>query len=584
MKTVIVLGGGVAGMSAAHELIERGYEVHIYERLKQYVGGKARSIDYFGQGTPFKNPLPGEHGFRFFPGFYRHVTDTMKRIPFKDKDGKIKSVFDNLTPTSRIMISSYEGEPIVTGASFPRNLSDWKLIWKDMHGVNSGLSKEEIDFFAHRVWQLMTSSETRSSEEYEKLGWWEYLQADRFSERYIHLLVQGLTRTLVAARAEEASTKTGGGTFLQLVYCMLDPSRQTDRVLNGPTNDKWLSPWKTYLKEKGVVFHMDATCTKLNLGKGTQIVDAEVLIGGVKENIKGDYFILSTPVERAAAIIDEPLLKLEPRFNYIKKLSKSVSWMNGIQYYLTEDIVINKGHVIYCDTQWATTSISQVQFWKNYSLKDRGNGKVKGVLSVDISDWFSNGLNGSKPADESTRKEVAEQVWEQLKKSLNRNGKKILKDEMLVDWYLDRDIEQNASIKDEKSNLLSNREPLLVNSTNSWCLRPNPPSNVTNLFLASDYVRTFTDLATMEGANEAARRAVNCLLEMDNSTAKLCKIWPLSSPKIFKPLKWYDKKKWDKGLPWSEKIPWWLKLAMIPWTIICLIEDLLAMLFGFRKN
>jgi glycine/D-amino acid oxidase-like deaminating enzyme len=32
MKKVIVLGGGVAGMSAAHELIERGFEVEVYER------------------------------------------------------------------------------------------------------------------------------------------------------------------------------------------------------------------------------------------------------------------------------------------------------------------------------------------------------------------------------------------------------------------------------------------------------------------------------------------------------------------------------------------------------------------------
>jgi uncharacterized protein with NAD-binding domain and iron-sulfur cluster len=36
---------------------------------------------------------------------------------------------------------------------------------------------------------------------------------------------------------------------------------------------------------------------------------------------------------------------------------------------------------------------------------------------------------------------------------------------------------------------------------------------IPNLFLASDYVRTHTDLATMEGANEAARRAVNGLLD-----------------------------------------------------------------------
>lgn len=584
MKTVAIIGGGVAGMSAAHELIERGYKVHIYERLEKYVGGKARSINYFGQGEPFEKPLPGEHGFRFFPGFYRHVTDTMKRIPFVGPDGKKSTVFDNLTPTSRIMISSYEEDPIITTASFPKTLSDWKLIWKDMHGVDAGLSKEEEDFFAHRVWQLMTSSKTRTNEDYEKLGWWEFLQADRFSDRYVHLLVQGLTRTLVAARAEEASTKTGGGTFLQLVYCMLDPSRQTDRVLNGPTNDKWLTPWKNYLSEKGVTFHMNATCTKLNLGEDGKLSSADVTIDGQKIQVEGDYFILATPVERAAAIIDKPLLKIEPRFNYIKQLAKSVSWMNGIQYYLTEDIKINKGHVIYSDTQWAITSISQVQFWKNYSLEGRGNGKVKGILSVDISDWFTEGLSECKPADDSTRKQVADQVWEQLKKSLNRPGKEILNDKMRIDWYLDRDIEYNASIKDEESNLLSNREPLLVNSTNSWSLRPNANSNVKNLFLAADYVRTFTDLATMEGANEAARRAVNCLLEVDNSDSALCKIWQLRSPKIFKPLKWYDKKRWDKGLPWSEKIPWWLKLIMIPWGIICLLEDLAALIFKFRKN
>lgn len=32
MNKVIVIGGGVAGMSAAHELIERNFEVEIYEK------------------------------------------------------------------------------------------------------------------------------------------------------------------------------------------------------------------------------------------------------------------------------------------------------------------------------------------------------------------------------------------------------------------------------------------------------------------------------------------------------------------------------------------------------------------------
>ena len=43
--SVAVLGGGVAGMSAAHELIERGFRVHVYEkRADRIPGGKARSL------------------------------------------------------------------------------------------------------------------------------------------------------------------------------------------------------------------------------------------------------------------------------------------------------------------------------------------------------------------------------------------------------------------------------------------------------------------------------------------------------------------------------------------------------------
>lgn len=41
-KKVVILGGGVAGMSAAHELAERGFHVHVYE-ARPVPGGKART-------------------------------------------------------------------------------------------------------------------------------------------------------------------------------------------------------------------------------------------------------------------------------------------------------------------------------------------------------------------------------------------------------------------------------------------------------------------------------------------------------------------------------------------------------------
>ncbi|HOZ50610.1 MAG TPA: hypothetical protein PLU17_02025, partial [Chitinophagaceae bacterium] len=342
----------------------------------------------------------------------------------------------------------------------------------------------------------------------------------------------------------------------------------------------------------------------------------------IKE-VKGDYFIMAVPVEQAANLISDEMMNADHTLGYIKTLAPSVSWMNGIQFYLNEDVIINEGHVIYSDSQWAVTSISQVQFWNDYDITTKGNGNIKGVLSVDISDWKTPGkFTTDKWAAHCTRKEVADEVWEQLKHSLNIPGKlDVLRDEMRVDWFLDRDIHEKAtqhndsikwdgveaevwatlnknldedaretlkndktvnwvidndikdlqSITDISLSMLDNREPLLVNNVSTWGLRPDANCGIPNLFFASDYVRTHTDLATMEGANEAARRAVNCLLDIDKSTASKCKIWPLKEPFIFKPLKWYDTKRWNNGLPWTMHIPWWLKLFMIPWTAIYLL-------------
>ena len=568
MKKVIVLGGGVAGMSAAHELVERGYTVEVYEKNVNYAGGKARSVDYFGSGPiPFKDPLPGEHGFRFFPGFYKHITDTMKRIPFANG-----SVHDNLTPTSRIMVARYNHIPIITNASFPKSLKDIELIVHDLYGIDSGLTKEQILLFAKKIWQLMTSSDIRINDDYERIGWWEYLEADRFPGKngelssYQSLLVQGLTRTLVAAKAETASTKTGGRIFIQLLYSMFDPNVMTDRVLNGPTNEKWLNPWKEYLIQKGVVYKNGCELTKFNLDdKG--MIDSVVVKSSQQEQqtIKGDYYVLAVPVERAANLISDEMIKTDPCLKVAKELSVSVSWMNGIQFYLNTSLPINKGHVIYSDSEWAITSISQIQFWKDYSLATKGNGDIKEILSVDISDWFKEGKYIKKCASDCTKEEIAKEVWMQIKDSLNKEGKIILEDSMLVDYFLDRDIQLNALPDSQDDTLLSNREPLLVNTINSWSKRLDAHSDIRNLFFASDYIRTFTDLATMEGANEAARRAVNGILSADNSNKPLCKIWPLNNPLILRPLQWYDRNRWKKGLPWTESVPTWLKIIMVLW-------------------
>ena len=64
-------------------------------------------------------------------------------------------------------------------------------------------------------------------------------------------------------------------------------------------------------------------------------------------------------------------------------------------------------------------------------------------------------------------------------------------------------------------------------------------------------MRTHTDLATMEGANEAARRAVNAILDVEAYPGARCRIWPLHEPLTLAPLRQYDAMRFGLGLPWD---------------------------------
>jgi hypothetical protein len=53
----------------------------------------------------------------------------------------------------------------------------------------------------------------------------------------------------------------------------------------------------------------------------------------------------------------------------------------------------------------------------------------------------------------------------------------------------------------------------------------------------------------MEGANEAARRAVNGILEASGSTAVRCKVWKLHEPPLLAPFRAIDRLRWKLGRP-----------------------------------
>jgi uncharacterized protein with NAD-binding domain and iron-sulfur cluster len=470
----------------------------------------------------------------------------MRRIP----DGNnAEGCRDNLIDAPGARLSRRDGEDIIggVGTTFQQPLGPGGLAETLISalGLVGKIPPNELAEFVQRLLVFFTSCEERRYGQWENTRWLDFVRAEGKSDEYKKILARGLTRSLVAAKEEVASSRTIGNMAEAFVMTILNRGNDgsLDRILDAPTNEAWIDPWVTYLKAQGVQFHVGQEATSLVLDKKGKVSGFRVKNAkGKRRTVEADFFFLATPVERAVKILRGDVLKADPSLAELRELKWD--WMNGIQFFMKSPTPITNGHAAYMDAPWALTSISQAQFWKERDLpRDYGDGTVKDIISVDMSDWDTPGLLLGKPGKQCTRDEVINEVWHQLKLHLN-DREEILKDDQVHSVFLDPAIQW-----DPAKRLNSNDEPLLVNTVGSWEKRPTPKTKIPNLFLAGDYVQNDIDLATMEGANESGREAVNQLLESIDSKATRVKKFKLYDPPEFEAAKKADLELWKAGRP-----------------------------------
>ncbi|MYU51746.1 MULTISPECIES: hydroxysqualene dehydroxylase [Streptomyces] len=553
-KRVAVLGGGVSGLSAAHELAERGYAVTVYEYYDT-LGGKARSMDVPGTATGSRKPLPGEHGFRFFPGFYRNLPDTMRRIPFP---GNANGVHGNLRSSTEALFARGSGRPDLhfplRRVTTPPALDELTPSWirdqiLSVLDLATHLPAHEAAYFANRLLVHLTSCDARREGQWEKVTWWDFIRAGEMSREYQVLLGIGQTRNLVATRAEIASTRTVGRVIIEalLLWGLLgrgmDGDADIDRVLNAPTSEAWIDPWETHLRSRGVEFVLGTEVREVVYGGG-RVTGVRVAArdGSRRRTVTADHYVCALPVEHARATWGPALRAADPQLGRCDALK--TDWMTGVMFYLRTPTPVVRGHINCLDSPWAVTGIGQAQFWDGRDFaRDYGDGQARECLSTIISEWDKPGNLYGKTARECTKDEIVAELWAQLKDGLNDSGKTTLRDEDRLGWFMD------PAVTGLGGPAPQNREQLLIHPTETLYHRPSAKTAVPNFFLAGDYVRTDVDLATMEGANESARRAVNALLDADNSGSERCHIWELYRPPEMEPLKRVDEVRYRLGLP-----------------------------------
>lgn len=463
--------------------------------------------------------VPSEHGFRVFPSFYRHMFDTMKRIPLYEDSGVESgwSAYDNLVPTGNVQMYNYpkvdeksdapRPSPVTIDRCQIQSFEELRRLFAQQRKL--GYTNEDFARFQTRVLKYMTTGPARRKAKAESVTWLDYIKRDDFSDAF-RAVLDDAPLALLAARADEIDARTHLNASVQIFLDYFHAARKVDMTLNAPTSDALLYPWKDYLRQQGVRFYI-GELVKLESQAGA-LVPVFGPAGNAPHANSGpqseypydhkwpaehDYYVLAAPLDRVWDVMAGSNVTFDGEFAVLDRWRKAAeaevtaeaptrtaedkrrflglgavkkpddTWkavgpfrtMSGVQFLFSSGARVGgKGHVYIIGAPWAVCSISQPAYWRSRSVKDR-HGYVSN-LSVDVCNWYVKSGDVA-PALDTTRDELAKEVWKQVTAPLPAFQRTHLDPPgwYTVDHYLDRG---------EDLKVTGNRAPYLINRVSDW--------------------------------------------------------------------------------------------------------------------
>ena len=484
----------------------------------------------------YRPVLPGEHGYRFFPSFYRHVFESMRRTPLYDPMGQPTqgTVYDNLVSLPRIGIFSERAAPFIVNWEPPPKADTFSRVERNLQNLQRlDVTSQDITQFALRILRYMTTCPERRAQELEDLSWWDYLEGYnpktgtrlyRYSSNFAHT-VKSSSRILAALDGERGDARTCGNTYVQLLTEALVPTPRSICTLNGPTSEAWFAHWRAHLKRLGVQFHRGellalkqrkagaAPVAKVCLTPGhpkhcpdgtrcwtehptpkdltdnrlVYLLVATDLVAARKVSkslwAKKRWGTVGMPMQLARYVDNRPAKPgdagSEPRDP--TKAPGRGAWdrlqtISGIQFFFTSHVNIADGYMYCVDSPWGLSAICSHIAWRDPPIERLSS--YQSVLSVDIGEW----QKGKKKAWKSTPRQLAREVYAQIKAAL-KGGKSPGEEEgpelPNPDWvHIDHNIVfgpvKSLDAPEGRLRPRENLTPYLVPTVGDWKWRPGP--------------------------------------------------------------------------------------------------------------
>jgi len=492
MKSIVIFGAGIAGLSAAHELAQLGYTVSVYEATDQPGG-------FFRSSRLSQDNMPTEYSWHGMGPWYHNAFDLMRHIPFS-KEG---SIYD-------LALS----RPIDFGI-FP-DKDKAEFYDESLKSIPKMFRMNKFEFVKWSYLMLKTwTSNNRSRVKYDKLNAaeaWKPLLKDKayktwrscfgpwigsdWSKVSLHtagdffekqLTTKALHRHKAAGDGPAWTQGTGAGWLL----------------FKGPSSEYWFNPWVKYLEEKGVNFYWEKSLTKLEFNgeKITAVYCSE-------EEIQGDIYILAiNPFITAGILSKTPVLEKQEELKLFKPLTQYGPHIQvSFRLAFSEEIRFPRKRtaIVVSDSEFNLTLFAEEQVWdKSVDLGQNIKSLWTGTSCISSVP----GRIYHKPVNTCSKEEFIEEVeaqilscgaLDEIVKEANK-GKglkefKILKVEVWHEWEF-------------SSEGIKSLQPKWVNSTHTEAYLPSQKTPVSNLFLAGAHTKTQAQVWSIEGAVESGRRA-----------------------------------------------------------------------------
>ena len=478
-KKVAIFGGGITGLTIAHELINNGFDIDLYE-LNNIVGGMARSK----RDTLY---VPNEHSFRTITNTYHNTIDILKQIPLINNINS--NVYNNLLfGYYQFRFFNYDNKT----APYLSYSDTIYLIYLYLN-VNSSNKRKHI-YYNKKIEPLLKKKLSKNGYDYaiKLMG--------IFGPMNINLASIGNFFDNIDISRHKYSYLTQN-----------DTTRFYSSFFNQPTSEAWFDHWVVYLLNKGVNIYYNTKLTKINKSNNT-IISCEVN----NKPIIADYYIVSTsPYHTEQIFINSNLTKLANPYTNLNVTHNQISFHIGFDIKLH----VNKFDSIFVlfDSPYGIMICQQDSLWHNCNnnIKLDKKKQIKSLWSGICTDSITKGVLFNKPLTLNDKSQLYNEILFQLFKSddfinyfqcINNlfSVDNIVYFEIFDDWVIN------------KNQTLKSKYPKWTDTVFNQDYKPMHQTEYNNLFVAGAHCKTSTNSWLMESACESAKIVSNILLKKNN--------------------------------------------------------------------